>query len=75
MCGYDEDVASMQCTVPSTCNTGGKSLFTSPGSTCDPIFFRFGPFSASEGDFGCMCGTTDEWGMYEYGEFYIEITE
>lgn len=72
LCGYDQTVETMQATVPSTCNTLAESLFTAEGSTCDPIFFRFGPFSASSGDLICGCGQPM---VDPDGQFWIEITE
>ena len=75
VCGYDQDAETMQLTVPVTCNTGTDTFFALPGSTCNPLYLRFGPFLATGSDLVCGCGTPDEWGMYEDGEFYIEVTD
>jgi len=69
--GFTMDSAGGCNTVPSQ----GVPLYPNEGSTCVPFFLRFGPFSVGASDLVCQCGTPDEWGNYEAGEYYIEVTE
>jgi len=57
------------------CDTSPTTRYPLEESTCEPFYLRFGPIAVTGGDLVCQCGTPDEWGMYETGEYYIEITE
>lgn len=70
-CADTDDPADTTC-YTLDCNTGGGLLHANEGSTCSPLFLRFGPFYATDGDLVCGCGQPF---VDPSGEFYIEITE
>lgn len=69
-CADSDDPTETSC-YTIDCNTGGAMLTANVGSTCSPLFLRFGPFLATTGDLVCGCGVPGD----PSGEFYIEITE
>lgn len=70
-CADSDDPTETTC-YTLDCNTGGATLSANEGSTCSPLYLRFGPFYATVGDLICGCGQPF---VDPSGEFYIEITE
>lgn len=56
-------------TVPGYIDEGWRSALE--GSTCSPLYLRFGPFQVTDLDFACGCPAPFE----PTGVFYIEVTE
>ncbi len=56
-------------TVPGYIDEGWRTALE--GSTCSPLYLRFGPFQVTDLDFACGCPAPFE----PTGVFYIEVTE